>query len=278
MECPSCGNVLSQDKNKKIECEYCGASVLPIRLETQNKEFQHTAESNFSEDLSEVRRLFEKSRYSDAREILIKLMEKDKTNWETHAELAIAEFWLGIHDLNNIQNVEERISDAEYYSKNNQSIKELRKSIAFNIASAVTSKKLMGKEVANSIEALRTSKKLYNECPDTNKIIDSHCEIKFRNLVNNMLREAKRDGPSYDPANSDIRFLYDYFCLFSSDNHVREAQEILAFLNQELKRHPNSEWAKIVKNKLSERLTKKGSKPRGKLAYTFCLKNPKIIY
>ena len=80
MECPSCGNVLSQDKNKKIECEYCGASVLPIRLETQNKEFQHTAESNFSEDLSEVRRLFEKSRYSDAREILIKLMEKDKTN------------------------------------------------------------------------------------------------------------------------------------------------------------------------------------------------------
>ena len=277
MECPSCGNRENiRDKNTKVKCSFCGAEFEQMKILSPQK--SQSAESNtgskeivhsFAEEFLEVEHLIEERRYSDAKEVLLRINERDRKNWQCLGDLAVIEFWLGRDSFEHLNNVRSLIRDAERHSNFDPSIQDLRRTIAFNIVSIISKKELIGSKIKFAIDAMNISKDICPDHPERDELLDSFSKEKFSNLVKIMLRQAKRDGKSYDPSNHDVRNLFDYFNLITTKDATTMAQQCLAFVKQELIKNPQSGWGKIYHEKIVNYLKERGKNATGSLSFGF---------
>jgi hypothetical protein len=203
MECLNCGGAInSLIAGQVVKCEYCGTATAWLPKIDIDQSSELTPE--IDKLLKLVQLDIDSKRYSQANEVLNRIIATEPTCWQAYANLALVKFWLGDDSYSHLTEVREYLNKAAAFSNDANLIANISGGISFNTAQLIKIQDPSGDGLINAINALLITREMRPDFPERDALVNDFTQAASNKILNRLDGFLKRDGKSFDPPRSEL--------------------------------------------------------------------------
>jgi hypothetical protein len=203
MECLNCGGpVNSQIAGQVVNCDYCGTATAWLPKIELDSASQLTPE--VEKLLKLVQLDLDTKRYSQANDLLNKIISIEPACWQAYANLALVKFWLGDNSYSHLREVKDYLNKAATFSNNADFITGVAGAISFNTAQLIKIQDPSGDNLIRAIDALIITREMRLNFPEREEIVNEFSLNSTTKIISRLDSYLKRDGKSFDPPKSEL--------------------------------------------------------------------------